>query len=468
VSQIEEFVSRARTLPLNRAKTEERANRIRAAVIEECVEKSFRHASMADIAKRAHVSTASLYREYSNRETLLGEVANFVAPMIAAEFTKDLGAQDPQERLRTLLIRHGQVFQDPYVTWLYRAHVSGEVFEGRGLIPLGRSTREAIEAFWAQEVSFLEAIDQAGPAQVRQIVNFVLGGVQRRTLVATLLFGPEDESAPDLETAAQSALDWIIALHATSSTKSQNGRDTLAPLRLETVGESLVQRHVQANLSRPHDRSDIAARHQKILAAAVQECSEVGFDAASMASVAHRANVSTATLYDHFEDKDDMFIKCVDYIVPFLTEAVTRIPETNDPRERVAQMLVYHGEAYIDPFMGWLYRLYVSFDDKGGMGARRLGQASRTMVEQFWTKQLKSLEADGYLLPSDPVITLNVLLGCVERRTLISYLLFGSDRANRDELLASAEYAANVLFQRYGTDKFRNEFCQPQRFLESA
>jgi AcrR family transcriptional regulator len=468
VSQVQAFIEQTRSQPLTKGSTEERLNRIRAAVIEECVEKSFRHASMANIAKRARVSTASLYREFSGREALLEDVAKFAAPMIASEFTREIGSLDPQARLQALLIHHGNIYQNSHVNWLYRAHVSGEVLEGRGLIPIGKDTRDRIEAFWAREVSALESISLATPPETCRIVNFLLGGVQRRTLLSMLLFGLEDQARPNPEMAVQAAVDWLVALHGTSHSWPDQGHIDRAKLVMIGGDISAIKLHVKRDLAHQHDRMDVAARHQRILAAAVQECSEVGFKHASMAGVAHRANVSTATLYDHFKDKDDMFVKSVAYMVPILTEVVVQTPQTDDPRERVAQMLINHGQAYLDPFMAWLYRLYVSFEGQSDSVAIRLGQASRALIEQFWCDQLMSLENEGYLEPCDHATMLNILLGGIERRTLIAFLLFGLEPDSQDQLVDAAVFAAEALFKRLGTAKYNAEFAPKVRVLEPS
>jgi AcrR family transcriptional regulator len=184
VSTVQAFLEKTRAAPIERNDTEARLNRIRAAVIEECAQKSYRLASMAAIAKRAKVSTASLYRDFGNREALLEHVATFTAPMIAADFQVDQQAPTPQARLHALLLAQGAIFQNPHANWVYRAHVSGEVSRGKGLIPIGRETRDQIEAFWANEIKRLQRAGLIGSIDVRETVNFVLGSVQRRKTLA--------------------------------------------------------------------------------------------------------------------------------------------------------------------------------------------------------------------------------------------------------------------------------------------
>jgi AcrR family transcriptional regulator len=461
MSQVEAFIEKTRSLPNSSICLESWRDKIRAAVIEECMEKSFRHASMAGIAKRAQVSTASLYREFVDRQSLLEEVANFTAPLIFRDFMRDVETSEPRIRLQTLLVRHGKVFDNPHANWLYRAHVSGEVLEGHGLVPFGKDARNRIEAFWAKELRVLGRIADESPSEIRAIVNLVLGAVQRRSLLAMLLFGLDDQAQPILQTAVAGALDWVIALYGETSQRRDQGKINLTNLVTTTQHTSDVAHQIADDLARPIERSDIAGRHQKILAAAVQECSDMGFAHVNMAAIACRAGVSTATLYDHFADKEDILAKAAAYVVPILASSMAKVPDTNDPRERIAQLLITHGEAFLDPFMTSLYRLFVSFDGQSDSVIVQLGRNGRALMEQFWSNQLTVLENQGYLVPSDHPTTINLLLGCVERPTLISFLLYGFEEANRKDLFEAAVFAAEALFKRLGTQKFTTEFGKP-------
>jgi AcrR family transcriptional regulator len=454
VSTVQKFLEQTRANPVTRGDSGERLNRIRAAVIEECAQKSYRLASIANIAKRAKVSTASLYRDFGNRENLLEQVAMFTTPLIAADFSIDHQGSTPQETIQMLLMAQGAIYQNPHANWVYRAHISGEVSEGKGLLQVGRDTRNQVQAFWENQIKRLQSAGLIGDVDVRETVNFVLGSVQRRTLLAMLLFGLQDQAEPSPQIAASSAIEWIMALKSNARAIP----DFTVPNEIHALPSS-IQTQIEADFGHHHDRTDALGRHQKILTAAALECSEVGFSQASVASVAKRANVSTATLYEHFHDKDDMFMKAVGYMVPLLTESVIRATTATNPCERIATMLVNHGASYLDPFMAWLFRLYVSVEGQGDTVASRLGKASRAMVEQFWSSQLTALEDQGYLSASDHIITVNLLLGGVERRTLASFLLMGKEHAQYSQLVAAAKHGAKTLFLRYGTDKFFAEFA---------
>jgi AcrR family transcriptional regulator len=61
----------------------------------------------------------------------------------------------------------------------------------------------------------------------------------------------------------------------------------------------------------PTPQPSLPAKQRQILAGARQVFLEVGFERACMDIIAARAEVSKATIYNHFEDKKDLFVACV-------------------------------------------------------------------------------------------------------------------------------------------------------------
>ncbi len=219
--------------------------------------------------------------------------------------------------------------------------------------------------------------------------------------------------------------------------------------------KSLIQLKIEADLTAGAIRSDVDARRLRILAAAVQECSEVGFQNASIASVARRAGVSTATIYREHKDKVELIAKCVAYVVPILAQAVTSPEDAENPFINIRNMLISHGKAMGDPFMTWLYRLYVGAD---GLEQYEsfvdIARAGRAFTQAHWATKLETLERQGYLVPSVHVETTNLLLGQIERRTILAQLLYGPTDSAKPSLEAVARFAATSLFASLGTDAF--------------
>jgi AcrR family transcriptional regulator len=224
--------------------------------------------------------------------------------------------------------------------------------------------------------------------------------------------------------------------------------------------KSAIQLRVEADLAVRDPSSQIDDRQQWILAAAVQECAQVGFKSASIASIAKSARVSTATLYRFYKDKTDLLFQCVSYVIPMLAQSMTQQIHAPDPFQTIKAMLIAHGEAFGDPFMGWLYRLYINSDDYENSGQLlMIARAGRTLTQAHWSAKLSELERQGYLMKSDHDVTINLLLGQIERRTILAQLLYGEDDVSEPSLENAAEFAATGLFANLGTPAF----CELQR-----
>lgn len=220
ITTIETFVSDALSGDVRRLDSKQRRVRILAAAIQECSQTGFRDASMSGIAQRARVSTASLYRDFGTREKLLEDSVVFAAPMVAAQFNTPVASTRPRARLIELLIRHGKISGHPHARWMYRAHVSGELSDDVHMSAFGKSARDSMEQFWRGELTALESQNIVKVPQMSEAINFLLGTVQRRTLLAMLLFGNDDVAQPSLDTAATSAVDWFLSQFGTHAYKA--------------------------------------------------------------------------------------------------------------------------------------------------------------------------------------------------------------------------------------------------------
>jgi AcrR family transcriptional regulator len=226
-----------------------------------------------------------------------------------------------------------------------------------------------------------------------------------------------------------------------------------------TKEKSRIQLRVETDLLIDESVVTEESRRIRILSAAIQECAEVGYKNANMANVAKRASISTATLYRTFKDKTDLFIYSVVHVVQLLSEAlITPISEA-DKFIEVKKMLINHGQAMGDPFLIWLYRLYVnSENDDNARALALVAKMGRTATEQQWQAQLMRLESQGYLRPAPYSVTINLLLGQIERQTILWNMMFGQEEGHEQRLEDASNFAAISLFANLGTKAFFNEY----------
>lgn len=104
--------------------------------------------------------------------------------------------------------------------------------------------------------------------------------------------------------------------------------------------------------------SELSERQQEIITAAIHIIAEQGFQDLSLRNLAERVGVSEPALYRHFENKDDLLLKLVTFIVQNYTEVMRQIKAPQQPAlEELEQMLwrAVQFFAELKPFSTTLY-----------------------------------------------------------------------------------------------------------------
>ena len=74
---------------------------------------------------------------------------------------------------------------------------------------------------------------------------------------------------------------------------------------------------------------------------------------------------------------------------------------------------------------------------------------TRAHTEGFWLDYLASLVTAGFLMPSELPLTMNLLLGATQRRSVLSMVFFGADDVGVQEIsslaLASTDFVLRLL-----------------------
>ena len=104
--------------------------------------------------------------------------------------------------------------------------------------------------------------------------------------------------------------------------------------------------------------SELSERQQEIITAAIHIIAEQGFQDLSLRNLAERVGVSEPALYRHFENKDDLLLKLVTFIVQNYTEVMRQIKAPQQPAlQEIEQMLQRAVQffAELKPFSTTLY-----------------------------------------------------------------------------------------------------------------
>ena len=184
------------------------------------------------------------------------------------------------------------------------------------------------------------------------------------------------------------------------------------------------------------------ARRDGILDAALAVITHKGFHRASIADVANRANVSRATVYQHFADKRDIFGALADRIARRIIDAADAWPDLpSDPAEEAAaESLPMRADALRSMIAARIAQILevISADadaarliirpPRGGNKLaddtlRRIGDH----IVEILTRDIQEASENGLLRPCDACTVSRFLLGGIERLVI--------DALDRDEPL---------------------------------
>lgn len=102
-----------------------------------------------------------------------------------------------------------------------------------------------------------------------------------------------------------------------------------------TTGEQTYQRQMTS-----YRRTRVA-----IMESALKSLESQGFSATSMIDIADRAQVSRATLYNHFRDKGSVYLALAEFEVSRTFEEVRKLPSRSDALAHLAKVI--SGSAFI-------------------------------------------------------------------------------------------------------------------------
>lgn len=167
-------------------------------------------------------------------------------------------------------------------------------------------------------------------------------------------------------------------------------------------------------------------KREQILQGAIQEFLAQGFTATSMDRVAKTAGVSKATVYSHFQDKEELFVTLVERLAKkkfqLIMGSLSLCEEPKILLRQLATALIYQMSS--DPEYMTFVRLVIG-------ESARFPNLARTFVNNIAKPGLETLSqylADHPELKiPDPEATARIFLGALIHFTLSQEVLHGND-----------------------------------------
>lgn len=169
-------------------------------------------------------------------------------------------------------------------------------------------------------------------------------------------------------------------------------------------------------MARPVDRD---AKRLKILESATRRFAEVGYEAASMDGLAAAAGVSKGSLYDYFQNKEDLFYACFEWFEGrVMSASLAHMRDGEGARARLVNFADASVRALMDNVALYPVTLEVWAAAAKSGTRERFSKAMRKLYREFRTQVgslIEAAQAHGEIKPNaDPAALAGVLTGAVD------------------------------------------------------
>lgn len=189
-------------------------------------------------------------------------------------------------------------------------------------------------------------------------------------------------------------------------------------------------------------------KHIQMLISASRLFLERGFDAVSMDAVAEAVPVSKRTLYDHFGDKNGLFIAVMQNRCQQL---FTALEETTQENADIEEVLTQVGEHFLSTVLNTdavnMYRTIITksqqFPELGKLFYESGPKRTRSIIAQY----LKKAQKQGLIEVVDPELSASMFVGMLLNRIQMQCLLGQKQNISMRERNELIHYAVNVFLR---------------------
>ncbi len=203
----------------------------------------------------------------------------------------------------------------------------------------------------------------------------------------------------------------------------------------------------------PETGEELPAKAAQVMEAGSKLFTEQGFGAVSMDQVAKAAGVSKATVYAHFQSKEQLFVAIVR--AACLSYAENVMPEVRDaPDMRAALSRIGYSVAgfLMAPRTMAIYRIIVAEGPRFPDLARRYYETGPRTFKRLLTQYLKEAVAKGLLKIDAPHLAAEQFVAMVRGPLYMQVLLDLQDDPDALQTDMVVDGAVEVFLRSYGPD----------------
>ena len=361
--------------------------------------KGLADATIAQIAKKAGVADSVIYQYFKGKQDLLfsipGERMKEVLELLDDQLQ---GIRDAESRLRKMLWFHLK-YNDTHPGYsrilLLECRSSADFY----LTPAYQLVRDYADIMLSIIKQGME--DGAFDADLdpRLVRDVILGGLDWET-IGSLAIKEVKESAPDLE-------DFMSLVHA-----------MIAPRGKKELNKS-----------------------DRILKAAETVFAEKGFARAKVSDIANLAEVAEGTVYEYFENKEDLLLSIPEKRFEIFLEELPDTFQIKTPLRKLRRFIRYYFSLFLTErkfLKVFLLQIQLNkrfYDTKAFATFRRYTHVLESIIEEG--------KADGSFHPdANPRVFRNLFLGAFNHLTL-RWLIFG--KGSEMDKMKEIDQVTNLL-----------------------
>ncbi len=219
--------------------------------------------------------------------------------------------------------------------------------------------------------------------------------------------------------------------------------------------DNQVQRYLKAAVR----RHDLTARRNRTLASVLQEWTEVGFAKAQVASIANRAGMSTASLYQQFQDKRILFCEALSFGHAILLDALATYRKDPNPIRDLTAMLCNYIETLSEPAPQQMLIAQSSMllDPEFQADVRAIANENHAKIKQIWYAKVQKWADAGWVRLDQFEAQRCHLASAFEIQSVPCFKMGSIANAPEGNWPADVQQVVCDFFKLYGTEKFKQQ-----------
>lgn len=220
----------------------------------------------------------------------------------------------------------------------------------------------------------------------------------------------------------------------------------------------------RANLRRASDRAATETmtdrpkprgrrpKRRDVLDAGTEEFLEKGYAGTTLAMIAERAQVSTATVFKHFPTKADIFGAIMGEVFGNDQDALPPAPDAGDPRAGLMEIGTDYATLLADPKVRALFRVIIAEVPRFPELGRELYEKGKLPYLLRLKDYVEAEIAAGTLQVDDVDLAIRQFLGMINDVVFWPHMLVVDLEESEDRIRAVVDGAVDVIVKCYGAN----------------